>query len=630
MIADVYVDGERVLLDPTRSLGKGGEADVYEWEGRALKIFKSADHPDYQGLPAEQSAAEARLAIHQRKLREFPTALPPEVITPQSLVTDLSGRRIVGYSMPLVARAEPLLRYGEASFRRAFAPARAVVDVFRELWRVVKGIHASGVVIGDFNDMNVLVTSDHHPRLIDSDSFQFGAFACTVFTERFVDPLLCDPSAKAPRLVKPYGAAADWYAYSALLMQSLLLVGPYGGVHRPRSPGAPRILHARRPLERITVFHHDVQYPKPALSRRVLPDALLHHFHSVFERDERGVFPLRLLDELVFVRCASCGVEHARSRCPCCAVVPPPAVGGRCRRELLFTTRGLIVHACLEQGELRVLHHEDGAYRREDGDVVSEGPVQPNVRARIRGKQTVLGQDGVLVVFQSGVAPRRLSVDTDGRGVAFDANAQHMYWVAEGRLVRDASSAPLGSLWWDGAETIGIVLANQTRLWAGSTFGLGFYRAGSLARAFVFDASRRGINDDLRMPPLPGELVDATCVLDEERAWLFVAAKSAGRIDHLCFVYSRAGKLEASARAERGDGSWLGVLYGKCATRGMLFAATDSGIVRVEVEAGDVRVTRRFDETEPFVDERSALLVGPRGLYVVGPQEIHALRLNDS
>ena len=72
---DVYLRGKRIKLDPARSIGKGGEADVFDLGGgRALKLFKSPDHPDYQGLPQEQKAAEERIAIHQNKLRAFPAA----------------------------------------------------------------------------------------------------------------------------------------------------------------------------------------------------------------------------------------------------------------------------------------------------------------------------------------------------------------------------------------------------------------------------------------------------------------------------------------------------------------------------------------------------------------------------
>ena len=56
-----------------------------------------------------------------------------------------------------------------------------------------------------------------------------------------------------------------------MLMQCLLFVGPYGGVYRPKDP-AHRVREAR-PVHRMTIFHPEVQYPKPAIPYGTLPEA---------------------------------------------------------------------------------------------------------------------------------------------------------------------------------------------------------------------------------------------------------------------------------------------------------------------------------------------------------------------
>jgi hypothetical protein len=618
---DVYLQGKRIKLDPARSLGKGGEADVFDLgRGRALKVFKSPDHVDYQGLPAEQKAAEQRILVHQRKLREFPAQLPLEVIAPQELATDRSGRFVVGYAMQNVAPAEPLVRVADPAFRHRGVSNDSVVQLFRSIHRVVSNLHRAGVVIGDFNDLNVLVTQNGAPRFIDADSFQFGPYPCAVFTERFVDPLLCDEQALPLKLVRPYGPNADWYAFATLLMQSLLFVGPYGGIYRPKER-AQRLPPSGRPLRRITVFHEDVQYPKPATSFQVLPDELLHRFHQVFERDERGVFPANLLEKLKFSGCDRCNVEHARSRCPFCG----PSVAGQ-RAEVLvvrgevvckhiFETKGAIIHACVERGELRFVHHDGSDYRREDGSLVMHGALDPGLHFRIAKTRTLLGKDRQIRVVSPNADTECLACDSDGRGPAFDARDGHLYRAIDGRLFRDG-------------EPIGDVLLDQTRIWAGETFGFGFYRASNLFVAFMFDAARRGINDSVRLPPLPGRLVDAACALDSERAWFFLALHNEGRTTYMCLVYARSGALEATAEADAGEDSWLGALHGRCATGGMLFAATDNGVARVEVRDGTIRKTRDFPDTEPFVDAGCQLFAGKEGMYVVRPRRISVLRMN--
>ena len=101
MIVETFLAGKRIRLEPAAAIGKGGEADVYDLgDGRALKVFKTPDHPDYEGFPEQQRAAEARIALHQRKLPDYPKGLPRDVMVPQELATDARGARIVGFTMP--------------------------------------------------------------------------------------------------------------------------------------------------------------------------------------------------------------------------------------------------------------------------------------------------------------------------------------------------------------------------------------------------------------------------------------------------------------------------------------------------------------------------------------------------
>ena len=50
----IMIDGKVHHIKPSQAIGKGGEADIYLLgNGQAVKIFKSPDHPDYQGMPQE-------------------------------------------------------------------------------------------------------------------------------------------------------------------------------------------------------------------------------------------------------------------------------------------------------------------------------------------------------------------------------------------------------------------------------------------------------------------------------------------------------------------------------------------------------------------------------------------------
>jgi hypothetical protein len=377
-------------------------------------------------------------------------------------------------------------------------------------------------------------------------------------------------------------------------------------------------------LHRVTIFHPEVQYPKPAIPYSTLPDELLHYWHLVFEKDVREPFPLPLLDALHWQQCARYGMEHARSVCPRCTPAAPAAVqeviskrGAVTIRRLLHTS-GLIVSAALRDGSLAWLYHEQEQFQREDGTVVLPGALDPQMHYRLCSQATSLGKDGQVIIMVPGHAPERLSVDSAGTRLLFDTNAHTRYWVAQGQLRRDGPWGPV---------YIGDVLAGQTHFWVGTRFGFGVYRAGDLSVVFIFDAERRGLNDAVRLPPLHGQWVDATCVFTDTHCWLLVATQVQGKMVHQCMLLSAQGTLEATAQAEQHDGSWLGTLQGKCAAGHFLFAPTDAGVVRVEPQHDQLVPTKVFPDTEPYVDSACHLFAGQQGMYVVDRQDIYLLTI---
>lgn len=621
---DVYVEGKRIRLDPAQSCGKGGEADIFDiGGGKALKLFKPPNHPDYHGSSQEQKGAHERIEEHQKKLPLFPRNLPPRVVSPEQLVTDKLGTRILGYTMRMVTGAEVLLRYGERGFRAYGIDNTVIAGIFRGLYATVLDVHQAGVVLGDFNDLNVLVVPRQDAYIIDADSFQFGGFYCRVFTTRFVDPILCNPCENSLVLAKPHTPESDWYAFAVMLMHCLLFVDPYGGIYLPKDP-SKRIPHDARPLHRITVFRPDVRYPKPAVPYGVLPDDLLHFFHRTFEKDERGEFPILLLERMQWTKCSVCKTEHARSSCPICFNIPRPAikevtvVRGKVTATRVLRTEGVILFALYQGGELKWLFHENGAFKRENNTTILQGSLDPGMRYRIHGSSTLFGKHGQLVSLQKNAPPERSVVDSFGALPVFDATHEKKFWLANGELMRDGLLGP---------EIIGNVLKNQTIFWVSAAFGFGFYRAGNMFTAFVFDSKNRGINDTVAIAPFHGTFVDAHCVFSDSRCWFFTASQEGGKIIHRSSVIRRDGTVEATAVAERGDGSWLSAIRGQCAVGNSLFVPTDDGIMRVEIDHGAIQKSKEFPDTELFVDSATQLFPGQNGLYAVTLHEITLLKI---
>ena len=625
---DIYINKKRIKLSPRNSIGKGGEADVFDiGKRKAAKVFKQPNHPDYKGLPLEQKAAKKRLQEHQTKLRHFPSNLPNQIITPETLATDKSGNNILGYTMPLLKGTTPLLKYSDRNFRSQNGiNNQTIVDIFQELHKTIRQVHAAKVIIGDFNDLNVLVLGTE-AYLIDADSFQYDQFLCRVFTSRFVDPLLCDPNENKLLLNQTHNYNSDWYAFTVMLMQCLLFVDPYGGVYKPKDRKLI-IPHTARPLKRITIFDPEVKYPKPAIPYQVLPDDLLQYFYRCFKEDWRGELPWKLLDNLQWTKCTNCGAEHARMSCPHCTHIQQLAqlstvtVRGTVQATRIFHTEGIILKVALQGENLNWLYYNKSSFKREDETVIFSGDLDPKMQFWLYGKSTLVGKQGQVITLNHNSlidkVESRLAVDSYYDQPIVCCNQFKRYWLHNGQLLRD------GQL---GAEYIGDVLPGQTQFWVGSHFGFGFYRAGNLNVAFVFDAKRKGINDQIKLPNWQGKIVDVTCSFSQNYCWFFLTIQEQGKMLHRVYVIQSDGVIIATAEAELGDNSWLNSIHGNCGISHFLLVATDEGIVRVEPHHGQIIITKKFPDTEPFVDMSCQLFASSKGLYVVNQQEIKLLQV---
>jgi H/ACA ribonucleoprotein complex subunit 3 len=628
----VKIGGTTVSLSSQQIIGTGGEADVYEiGGGKVLKLFKQPDHPDYDNQPEQKTAARKRLNEHQKKLPQFPQSVPDALVAPQRLVRNQGGR-IIGYTMRHIQDADLLVKYADKNFRAGTDEAD-VVDLFRRLHQVVAKLHDSDIVIGDFNDLNVMVKNTA-PFLIDVDSYQFNGFLCRVFTQQFADPQKLQPARNSRRqwnvdgeliLQEPHGRLSDWYAFTVLLMQSLLFVGPYGGVYRPSGSGK-HLTRSERILNRVTVFADDVTYPQPARDPDVLPRDLLDHFFAVFAEDERSPFPSDLLNKLNWKTCSQCGLTHARSMCPQCKQAADgqttQKVTGDMEAEQLFETSGRIVFADYQDKQLHWLYHKDGRFYRDGNIPTAVADLSPKTVYRISGNATLFGTSDEISIVSSDGSRERITTDRFGNRPVFDATADNVLWVEQGKLLR---ATDLGTNY---TETIGNVLKNRTLFWASRETGFGFYRAGKIQRYFVFNPQYRGIKEGVGIASVGGQLLQAQTFFARNRIWFFQTIDVQGRRVNRCHLLRDDGAVIGRAETRVGDGSWLGTINGKLAVGSFLLAATDDGVVRVESSGNSLTPVKQFSGTSHVANAASHLFPGNDGITVVNRHSIWNLSIS--
>ena len=619
----VYLNGQAIRL--SKEIGAGQEAVVYDMgNGQVAKIYRLPNDPYYAQSPDEQKAATARISMHQKKLAMYPGGLPSNIIVPRTLLTDKQGI-ILGYTMPFITGAETLLKYGDMGYRQSMNISNNEIrDIFLNLHATLRSLHAKKVIIGDFNDLNILV-KNKQVYLIDTDSYQFGPFVSTMYTEKFVDPLLCDVIKNANdafwTMTHNHNENGDWYSFASLLFKSLVFVDPYGGVYKPKDSNN-RIKQQLRPSKRINVFNPEVVYPKHAYPYKVFDANTLRYFQDLFTKDLRGEFPQTLLKNMQWKMCNGCGSEYATPICPICNtghihVFAPISVSGNVQVKEVFVTNGIIMFADVQHGKLVYLYHENDQYKRESDRVVISGPLSRSLHVAINGSSTVLSESHTMAVIDQTGTSQKMFIDCVGTRPVCDANDHQIYWVENGNIYK---ANPLGLQY--SPINIGQAIVDNTLLWTGDKFGFGVYKAGNILQGFMFDDVSSIINDNVKLPFIKGEVIDAKTYISENLAWFMIASKDQSQYVNHCIVMDKHGKILTHITDEQENKPWLSHIKGKSAFGNYLFCPTDDGIMRIGIDPSGKLETKVFVDTENYVNEQSSLLVSPMGIYVIKRNKI--------
>jgi serine/threonine protein kinase len=221
---------------------EGGEAWVFVLKALpslALKIYRKPTTQHQQKL-------DAMLANPPVPRVAAPGHVP--IAWPTERVHE-AGRNgaVIGYAMPLVSGARCVADVFHPQKRAQAFPGfgkAELLNTAREIAAAFRAVHARGHVIGDVNELNVLVTPDAHVTLVDADSFQIinkgQVFRCLVGKGRYTPPeLLGVRYADIDR-----APMHDNFALAVLIFQLLMNgIHPFDAVYT--HPGDPPSVQAR-------------------------------------------------------------------------------------------------------------------------------------------------------------------------------------------------------------------------------------------------------------------------------------------------------------------------------------------------------------------------------------------------
>ena len=150
-----------------KELGRGGEGAVFDIVARPDSVAKV-----YLKAPGSEHAAKLSAMISAGN-----TSLLKVAAWPTDTLHNSAGA-VVGFIMPKVGGHKPIFKlYGPRQRLQEFPEAdwRFLIHAAANAARAFSLVHSLGLVIGDVNHGNLVVSHDATVRMIDCDSFQFSS-----------------------------------------------------------------------------------------------------------------------------------------------------------------------------------------------------------------------------------------------------------------------------------------------------------------------------------------------------------------------------------------------------------------------------------------------------------------------
>ena len=317
----VYIGLQGTRYTVARQIGEGGEGIIYEVQGNltlVIKVYKEAIDRD------KEDKLIYMASISTPELLKF-AAWPTDVIK------NPSGK-IAGFVMKKLVAFVPLHMLFSPMDRKKVFPDKGynfLIHVARNLATAFHQIHQLGIIAGDVNEANVLVSKTGMVALIDCDSFQIKNgnhyHFCEVGIPRYTPPELLERGS-FDQVVRTENT--DSFSLATLIFQLLFLGrAPFTGINLSKEDfeeeKAIKLGEFAYSLRRANKKLSPAKY---SLDLNILTPGVVNSFHEAFENRIARPMPRQWVNDLEVLSkeiraCDRSGLHfypHAMAKCPWC------------------------------------------------------------------------------------------------------------------------------------------------------------------------------------------------------------------------------------------------------------------------------------------------------------------------
>ena len=640
MIRKAIVNNQSHTLKQSNVLGAGGQATVIKSNPYAIKIY----HPHML-----DSQIEKRLKTFLAK--KF--TIPSGVFAPLHIARNTLDKT-VGFAMNIAPSGLfPAANFSARSFRNANKryDLAYITDIFISLIDICETLHKQGIIIGDFNDLNVLV-GNRRGYLIDVDSFQFDTFPCPVATENYLVPDLYEKDLGSKPWFKP---EYDYYSLLTMLVKSLTRVHPYGGNHKKY-----RTL-MRRAIAKVIATDDGVNYPKMGLNFDILGDSILEAVHRMHKNGERYTLDKDILVEYKdsLLHCTSCKMQFPseRNNCPNCStkntqqiqrkVTVSKSSNQTINKEELIVTDGNIIWHKIGWNNIYAIAIEGGKYflyqKPGKGSVVKKylfdtKNQSPKFDLFNRNYLTVsqdIGSNELLILDISGPAPKGVAKRT-----CSTFHGERIFTCVGDKLIRVDGGNLYSGEFSNGMyveKHLCHVAEGQTWILphTSSKYFFMLERFFNVVEYSICEAENAIIKNNIKIPNLDkGEsLYDIDGVFSSNHMVLMMKTQKNNKsYAHVNICECSTGSLESRYSVESLSSDTYRRIHGKAFVKtknenSILLHPTDDGIVQEIIANQRTKQNTLMTASEPFVSEEDFLTPFQHGILVATSKTIDLLTI---
>lgn len=272
-------DARKKRITLASEVSRGGEAVICEVKSAQGMLAKV-----YHNRPSLEYADKLEFMVNNPPADPTASLKHTSIAWPRELLYD-TQRQVVGFTMPRVLGAHPILDFYNIKRRAKTAPGfnwRYLHITAQNLASAISAVHEKGYVVGDINESNIMVATTALITLIDTDSFQVrtakGVHKCLVGKGEYTPPELQELKYADVVRAKEH----DYFGLAVIIFQ-LLMAGwhPFRSTWRGR--GDPPSLPVKIKLGLYPYGRNPMREIAPAQALTNLHPAIVDLFQRCFE-----------------------------------------------------------------------------------------------------------------------------------------------------------------------------------------------------------------------------------------------------------------------------------------------------------------------------------------------------------